>query len=73
MIEASSATVRRMRWIFDFYRQNPVVAAVIIALGFALAISTAIFSTGGMLLPLAFALLVGLLVGIVVAVFQRRT
>lgn len=61
-----------MRWIVDFYRQNPTVAVVIVILGFGLAITTAIFSTEGGVLALVFALLVGLLVGIVVAVLQRR-
>jgi len=61
-----------MRWILDFYRQNPVVAAVVVTLGLALAISTAIFGTGSVFLALAFAMLLGLLVGVVVAAVQRR-
>lgn len=61
-----------MRWMLDFYRQNPVVTAVVLVLGIGLAVATTAFSTGGEILALAFALLVGLLVGVIVAVLQRR-
>jgi uncharacterized membrane protein YadS len=61
-----------MRWIFDFYRRSPVVAAVIVLLALAISISTVTFSTGGTVLPLVFALLLGLIVGILVAALQRR-
>jgi hypothetical protein len=60
-----------VRWIIDFYRGNPLVAAVVVAMAIGLAAATLIFSTGGLLLPVAFALLAGLLVGIVLAVLQR--
>ncbi|MEI2703641.1 MAG: hypothetical protein V9E83_14745 [Baekduia sp.] len=61
-----------MRSIIDFYRGNLVVTAVIVVIAVALAVLTMFFSTGGLLLPVAFALLAGLLVGIVLAVFQKR-
>ena len=61
-----------MRSIIDFYRSNLVVTAIIVVIAVALAVLTMTFSTGGLLLPVAFALLAGLLVGIVLAVFQKR-
>jgi len=62
-----------VRNLIDFYRGNLVMTAAVLVAAIALAVATLVFSTGGIILPVAFALLVGLLVGIVVAAVQRRS
>lgn len=62
-----------MRSVLDFYRARPLVAVVVIAVGLAVAVATtALQHGGGIILPIAFVALVGLLIGCVLAYAQRR-
>ena len=62
-----------MRSVVDFYRQRPAVAVVVVAFGLAVAIVTAMLQDGGgLILPIAFTAFVGLAVGSVLAIAQRR-
>ena len=61
-----------MRSMIDFYTARPAMTAVLVVFAVAVAVLTVAFNTGGILLPLVFALLLGVLAGVVVAAFQRR-
>jgi len=61
-----------MRSIIDFYRARPLVAVLVFVIGLALAVVTAAFSEGGVVLPIAFVALIGLLIGIIVAYIQHQ-
>jgi FtsH-binding integral membrane protein len=62
-----------MRSIVAFYRARPLVGVLVFALGLGIAVATAaVQSGGGVVLPIAFCALMGLIVGSVVAVGQRR-
>jgi uncharacterized membrane protein YccC len=62
-----------MRSVIAFYRQRPMVAVLVIALGLAICIGTALLQgDGGVILPIALVVLAGFVVGAVLAVGQRR-
>jgi uncharacterized membrane protein YfcA len=63
----------RMRSIVDFYRQRPAVLAVAVVIGLAVAVATTVLSsTDGVILPVLFVAVVGLLVGSIIGAAQRR-
>ena len=72
MTADGSATVREMQSLIDFDRRSPLMTMVLVLCALAVAVLTVAFGSGGILLPIVFALLIGLLAGIVVAVVQRR-
>jgi NhaP-type Na+/H+ or K+/H+ antiporter len=62
-----------MRSVLDFYRARPVVGVLVFVVGLAIAVATTTFQKGdGIVLPIAFTALMGILVGSVVAVGQRN-
>jgi hypothetical protein len=61
-----------MRSVLDFYRARPVVGVIIFVIGLAVAVATTSLKKGdGIILPLAFVVFIGLVVGSVVAYSQR--
>jgi NhaP-type Na+/H+ or K+/H+ antiporter len=61
-----------MRSVLDFYRARPVVGVLVFVIGLAVAVATTSLKQGdGVILPLAFVVFIGLLVGSVVAYGQR--
>jgi hypothetical protein len=62
-----------MRSVVAFYRARPLVGVLVFAIGLAIAVATTSLKDGdGIILPIAFCALMGLVVGSVVAVGQRR-
>jgi uncharacterized membrane protein YczE len=62
-----------MRSVVAFYRDRPLVGILVFAIGLAIAVATAMLgSEDGVVLPIAFTALMGLIVGSAVAVAQRR-
>ncbi|HEY6760481.1 MAG TPA: hypothetical protein VI318_13365 [Baekduia sp.] len=62
-----------MRSVVAFYRARPLVGVLVFTIGLAIAVATAALGDGGgVVLPIAFCALMGLLVGGVLAVGQRR-
>jgi NhaP-type Na+/H+ or K+/H+ antiporter len=62
-----------MRSVLDFYRARPVVGVLVFLIGLAVAVGTTSLKKGdGVILPIAFVVLVGLIVGSVVAYGQRN-
>jgi hypothetical protein len=63
-----------MRSVVAFYRARPLVGVIVFAIGLAIAIGTVMLQDGGggVVLPIAFCALMGLVVGSVLAVGQRR-
>lgn len=62
-----------MRSVVAFYRARPLVGILVFAVGLAIAVATAVLgSDGGVVLPIAFTALMGLVVGSVVAMTQRK-
>jgi hypothetical protein len=62
-----------MRSVIAFYRQRPMVAVVVIAIGLAICIATAMLKgDGGVILPIGLVVLAGFIVGAVLAIGQRR-
>ena len=62
-----------MRSVVAFYRARPLVGILVFTIGLAVAVATTALQDGdGIVLPIAFSALIGLLVGSVVAVGQRR-
>lgn len=62
-----------VRSVVDFYRARPLVGILVFSVGLAVAIATTALQEGdGIVLPIAFVAFVGLLVGGVVALVQRR-
>jgi uncharacterized membrane protein YczE len=62
-----------MRSVVAFYRARPLVGILVFAIGLAIAVATAMLgSEDGVVLPIAFTALMGLVVGSAVAVAQRR-
>lgn len=61
-----------MRSVLDFYRARPVVGVLVFVVGLAVAVGTTSLKKGdGIILPIAFVVLMGLIVGSVVAYGQR--
>ncbi len=61
-----------MRSVLDFYRARPLVGVVVFVIGLAVAVGTTSLKQGdGVILPIAFVIFVGLIVGSVVAYSQR--
>jgi hypothetical protein len=62
-----------VRSVIDFYRRRPLVLAVAVVIGAAVAIATTTLGSGdGLLLPLAFVAIAGILVGAVIGATGRR-
>jgi xanthine/uracil/vitamin C permease (AzgA family) len=62
-----------MRSVVAFYRARPLVGILVFVVGLAIAVATAMLrSDGGVVLPIAFTAVMGLVVGSVVAITQRR-
>ncbi|WCB94668.1 hypothetical protein DSM104299_03406 [Baekduia alba] len=62
-----------MRSVVAFYRARPLVGVVVFTIGLAIAVATAaLHDGGGLILPVAFCAVMGLVVGSVLAVGQRR-
>jgi NhaP-type Na+/H+ or K+/H+ antiporter len=62
-----------MRSVLDFYRARPVVGVLVFVVGLGIAVATATLQKGdGIVLPIAFTALMGILVGSVVALGQRN-
>jgi NhaP-type Na+/H+ or K+/H+ antiporter len=62
-----------MRSVLDFYRARPLVGVIVFVVGLAVAVGTTTLKKGdGIILPMAFVILVGLIVGSVVALGQRQ-
>jgi NhaP-type Na+/H+ or K+/H+ antiporter len=62
-----------MRSVVAFYRARPLVGIVVFAIGLAIAVATAMLQNGdGVILPIAFTALMGIVVGSVLAIAQRR-
>jgi NhaP-type Na+/H+ or K+/H+ antiporter len=62
-----------MRSVLAFYRARPLVGIVVFAVGLAIAVATVTLQSGdGVILPIAFTALMGILVGSVLAIGQRR-
>jgi FtsH-binding integral membrane protein len=65
--------VAGVRSVVAFYRARPLLGLVVFVVGLAVAIGTTVLHSGdGIVLPVAFTALVGVLVGSVLAVAQRR-
>jgi NhaP-type Na+/H+ or K+/H+ antiporter len=62
-----------MRSVLDFYRARPLVGVIVFVIGLAVAVATTALKKGdGIILPMAFVILLGLIVGSVVAYGQRN-
>jgi hypothetical protein len=62
-----------MRSVLAFYRARPLVGIVVFAVGLVIAVATVTLQSGdGVILPIAFTALMGILVGSVLAIGQRR-
>ena len=61
-----------MREIIDFYRRNPLVLALVAVGGLALSLAVAASAGDGIVLPIVFVALVGVLVGVAIAWTRRR-
>ncbi|QEC49471.1 hypothetical protein FSW04_19130 [Baekduia soli] len=62
-----------MRTVIDFYRARPVVGVIVFVVGLAVAIATETLQSGdGIVLPIAFVALAGILVGGLLSLGQRR-
>jgi len=63
-----------MRSVVAFYRARPLVGVLVFTLGLVIAVATTALKSGdGVILPIAFCAFMGLIVGSVVAVGQRRS
>lgn len=61
-----------MRDVLDFYRRRPWVLALALVFGVAVAVATTTLSTGdGIVLPIVFVAVMGLVFGSLVAAAQR--
>jgi len=61
-----------MRSVVDFYRARPALGILVFVIGLAVAVATTtVRDGGGIILPVAFVAVVGLVVGAVVAFTQR--
>lgn len=61
-----------MRSVLDFYRARPIVGIIVFAVGLAVAVATTSLKKGdGVILPIAFVIFLGLIVGSIVAFGQR--
>lgn len=62
-----------MRSVLDFYRARPLVGVIVFVVGLGVAVATTTLKKGdGIILPMAFVILIGLVVGSVVAIGQRK-
>jgi hypothetical protein len=68
-----AATVWVVRSVLDFYRARPLVGSLVFVVGLAIAVATVSLQKGdGIILPIAFTAAMGIVVGSVVALGQRR-
>jgi hypothetical protein len=68
-----AATVTRVRSVVDFYRARPLVGALVFCIGLAIAVATVSLQKGdGVILPIAFTALMGIVVGSVVGLGSRN-
>ena len=62
-----------MRSVVDFYRARPLVGIIVFCVGLAIAVATVSLQKGdGIVLPVAFTALMGVVVGGVVGLARRR-
>jgi hypothetical protein len=62
-----------VRSVVAFYRARPIVGILVFVIGLAVAVATTSLQSGdGVVLPIAFVALMGLIVGGIVAMAQRR-
>jgi len=62
-----------MRSVIAFYRARPVIGLVVFAIGLAIAVATVMLQDGdGVILPIAFTAFMGIVVGSILAIGQRR-
>jgi NhaP-type Na+/H+ or K+/H+ antiporter len=65
--------VPAVRNVLDFYRQRPLVAVVVVLIGLAVAVATLSVRPGdGVVLPIFFVAVMGVVVGSVIGWSQRR-
>jgi hypothetical protein len=62
-----------MREIIEFYRRNPLVLVLVAAGGLALSLVVAASAGDGIVLPIFFVAVVGLLVGLGIAWTRKRS
>ncbi|MCW3003017.1 MAG: hypothetical protein JWQ20_2315 [Conexibacter sp.] len=72
-MQARDATVSGVRSVVDFYRARPLVGILVFCVGLAIAVATVSLQKGdGIILPIAFTALMGLVVGTVVGLGSRN-
>jgi hypothetical protein len=72
-VEPRGATVIAVRSVVDFYRARPLVGIMVFCIGLAIAVATVSLQKGdGVILPIAFTALMGVVVGSVVGVASRN-
>jgi hypothetical protein len=68
-----AATVTGVRSVVDFYRARPLVGIVVFCIGLAIAVATVSLQKGdGIILPIAFTALMGIVVGSIVGLGSRN-
>jgi hypothetical protein len=68
-----TATVTGVRSVVDFYRARPLVGILVFCVGLAIAVATVSLQKGdGIILPIAFTALMGIVVGSVVGLGSRN-
>jgi hypothetical protein len=73
MHHAPAATVCAVRSVVDFYRARPLVGIIVFCVGLAIAVATVSLQKGdGIVLPVAFTALMGVVVGGVVGLRRPR-
>ena len=60
-----------MRSVIDFYRRNPLVLVLVLVVGGALCAAVAATASGGIVGPVIFVALIGVLVGLGVAWYRN--
>ena len=60
-----------MRSVIDFYRRNPLVLALVLVVGAVLCAVVAATASGGIVGPVVFVAIVGILVGLGVAWYRH--
>jgi hypothetical protein len=72
MHDRRAATVTSVRSVLDFYRARPLVGVLVFCIGLAIAVATVSLQKGdGIILPIAFTALMGIVVGSVVGLGSR--
>jgi hypothetical protein len=72
MHDAPATTVYPVRSVVDFYRARPLVGIIVFCVGLAIAVATVSLQKGdGIVLPIAFTALMGVVVGGVMGLGRR--